>query len=643
MYYYNPNKVTAYCLRYIFYIIYLSAISLLLFTILLNSWIGDDAMIMFRQVWNLLSGVGITFNFGQRVQAFSHPLWFWVVALFGFITRELFLTTTLISVVFTLSSTLILVKTEYVLNERRLVWITPIVFLPFSWAFIDYSTSGLENALSYFLVSMLLYLLARVNAKDNLKTIFFILSLLLLNRLDYAVLFLPLALYLIWQSGSIQQFYQGIWPGALLIICWFIFATYYFGFPLPNTYYAKLNAGYPTDEVLSRGWDYLISMKSDLVSIIIIIAATFLSLISRNKILIALTFGQLLYIGYIYQAGGDFMLGRFFAILVFLSIGQIILFLGIFKKWNLMTKNYLILTILILVIFIGLFQRYPFLLSKDSYESRGPYFGVDYTDFHIVDEKMFYYQKYGLFSPTRNSWPVIKSQSELRPSKYKLTCGGIGLFSILVQSHYIIDQCALTDPFISRIPALQTDIWRIGHHYRKTPTEYGEYITGNVKEIIDQDLNPYLKDITLVSTGDLADIKRLSAIWRVNSGYYSDTDFSKYISKEIWVPRTLKEKIFQIDNWENGLRDVFFNGKLTIQSNEKLLANALSITTDLGFEYEIFVNDILVKNFIQKNEAKPANVEFPEPVLVHSVKLNAINYTANNLPENRIFELNLHK
>ena len=643
MIYYTPSKAISLCSHYKFHLISLLAISLLLFTILHNSWVGDDAMIMFRQVWNLLSGDGITFNFGQRVQAFSHPLWFWIISLFGFITRELFLTTTLVSVALSLSSVLILVRTEYVLNKNNLIWVTPIVFLPFSWAFIDYSTSGLENALSYLLVSILLYNLTQSNIKEKLRTSFFILSLLLLNRLDYAVLFLPVALYLIWNCRSFYQICHGIWPGVLLLICWFIFATYYFGFPLPNTYYAKLNTGYPTDEVIIRGWDYLLSMKKDPNSVIIIVVATILSLLSRNMILITLTIGQLLYIGYIFQAGGDFMLGRFFAILVFLSIGQIIFSLSLIKKWSLVLKNYLVLSILVSIICIGFFQRYPFLLSVDNYKSRGPFLGLDHPDSHIVDEKMYYYHEFGLFSPKRNSWPTIKSQPLSQPSNYKFTCGGIGLFSISDPSRYLIDQCALTDPFIARIPAFQTEIWRIGHHYRKTPTEYGEYITGNVDKILDDNLNPYLMDVTLISTGSLTDINRLSAIWRVNSGYYSNTNFSKYISKDVWVPRTLKKKIIQVENWENGLENIYFNGELTIQSNNELLATALNITTDLGFEYEIFVNDILVKKFIQKNEAKPANIEFPEPILVHSVKLNAINYVANKLPENRIFELNLHR
>ena len=138
---------------------------------------------------------------------------------------------------------------------------------------------------------------------------------------------------------SIKEFIYAIWPGTLLILSWFLFSTFYFGFPLPNTYYAKLNAGYPLDEILIRGWDYLVSMNKDLNSFFIIITAIILTIISRSKILICLSVGQLLYIGYIVQAGGDFMLGRFFAILVFLSVGQIILSFSLIKKLELCDKK----------------------------------------------------------------------------------------------------------------------------------------------------------------------------------------------------------------------------------------------------------------------------------------------------------------
>ena len=421
------NKIMELSSHYKFYFLSSLAIPLLLYTVLINAWVGDDAQITFRQVWNFLSGDGITFNYMQRVQAFTHPLWFWIVSLFGFITQEIFATTVAISVGFTILGVLLLVMIEFSQkNNNSLMYVSTIVFLPFSWAFIDYSTSGLENPLSYFLVGLLLYLMNKSEFHKNLQNLFLILSLLVLNRLDYMILFLPLAFYLMVNIRSIKEFIHAIWPGALLILSWFLFSTFYFGFPLPNTYYAKLNAGYPINEILIRGWDYLMSMNKDINSIFIIISAIILTIISRSKILICLSIGQLLYIGYIVQAGGDFMLGRFFAILVFLSVGQIILSFSLIKNWSFATKNNLKIAMLFIVIIVGLFQRFPFLFSVNNPESRAPFTNLSNYDSHIIDEKVYYYEQYGLFSPWRFTWPRIRPQSEVLPSKYFNLCGFVG-------------------------------------------------------------------------------------------------------------------------------------------------------------------------------------------------------------------------
>src|SRR4051812_35898548 len=50
------------------------------YVFLANAWIGDDAYITFRVVWNFVHGYGLTFNPDERVQAFTHPLWTFVIA-----------------------------------------------------------------------------------------------------------------------------------------------------------------------------------------------------------------------------------------------------------------------------------------------------------------------------------------------------------------------------------------------------------------------------------------------------------------------------------------------------------------------------------------------------------------------------------
>jgi arabinofuranosyltransferase len=50
-------------------------------TLLRTAWISDDALITTRTVLNLLGGYGASFNIDERVQAYTHPLWFLILFL----------------------------------------------------------------------------------------------------------------------------------------------------------------------------------------------------------------------------------------------------------------------------------------------------------------------------------------------------------------------------------------------------------------------------------------------------------------------------------------------------------------------------------------------------------------------------------
>ena len=86
---------------------------------LITSWISDDAQISFRSILNFISGSGITFNYGERVQVFTHPLWFLVLSGFVAITRELFTTVTLVSVFFSILAIVLLICTEINLSKNK--------------------------------------------------------------------------------------------------------------------------------------------------------------------------------------------------------------------------------------------------------------------------------------------------------------------------------------------------------------------------------------------------------------------------------------------------------------------------------------------------------------------------------------------
>ena len=70
---------------------------LLALVLLSNAWMVDDAYITFRTIDNLASGHGLTWNPGERVQVYTHPLWMFAIALLYLVTSELFFTVSLVS------------------------------------------------------------------------------------------------------------------------------------------------------------------------------------------------------------------------------------------------------------------------------------------------------------------------------------------------------------------------------------------------------------------------------------------------------------------------------------------------------------------------------------------------------------------
>src|SRR3990172_6965827 len=74
-----------------------------------KAWVSDDAYIAFRTVDNIVHGHGPTWNPGERVQAYTHPLWMLLVSALHAVTHEMFFTSILLSLAVSLLAVLVLV------------------------------------------------------------------------------------------------------------------------------------------------------------------------------------------------------------------------------------------------------------------------------------------------------------------------------------------------------------------------------------------------------------------------------------------------------------------------------------------------------------------------------------------------------
>src|SRR5207245_3096218 len=105
-----------------------------------NSWVGEDAYITGRTVWNVLHGYGLRWNVAERVQAYTHPLWLMVITPFYWLTGEPYFTSIAVSIALALTTVWL------ILRRAPSAWSAAagLTVLIGSRAFIDYSTSGLE-------------------------------------------------------------------------------------------------------------------------------------------------------------------------------------------------------------------------------------------------------------------------------------------------------------------------------------------------------------------------------------------------------------------------------------------------------------------------------------------------------------------
>jgi arabinofuranosyltransferase len=305
--------------------------------------------------------------------------------------------------------------------------------------------------------------------------------------------------------------------GTLPITLWTSFSILYYGFPFPNTAYAKLNTGIPIIYLIKQGTKYYYnSLSNDPVCLLIIISTITLAISSRIKIYIITSTGIFLYMMYIVRIGGDFMSGRFFSVPFLLST---ILLLNIYNK----TELYKILTIFVLVIIISS----PFSPIRITM-----WFDHKFTDHYgIADEKGYYYQRSSLLNSLNYNDMSDNIRTKIDTNKKNLTVSEtIGYSSFYLNKDiYIIDRLGLADPLLSKLPVpcpkqwnLSSDHsrWRIGHFTRSIPKGYKDSIRAKKNLIKDPNLKIFYDKLLIITRGNIFDYERLKNIYLINTGAF---------------------------------------------------------------------------------------------------------------------------
>jgi len=126
-----------------------AVIALALVIVLRAAWLSDDAMITVRCILNALHGYGPNYNIDERVQAYTHPLWFLCATLVTAATGNSWMALLALSLAcLMLSLWLVAVP----IGRAGPAGFATCLLLLASKAFVDFSTSGLEAPLSNVLL-----------------------------------------------------------------------------------------------------------------------------------------------------------------------------------------------------------------------------------------------------------------------------------------------------------------------------------------------------------------------------------------------------------------------------------------------------------------------------------------------------------
>ena len=485
---------------------------LLLVALVRTAWVCDDAYITFRVADNLVHGFGPTWNVAERVQAFTNPLWMFLVAAGQALTGAVYHAALLLSLLCTVAAAVLLVRgTSRSMAGAALA----ILALACSRAFTDYSTSGLENPLTHLLLVAVfaVYLRRDQHRPRDVLLIWSLASLCCVNRLDSALLVAPVLGLVLLRERSWRHLGAAL-AGLVPLACWLLFALLYYGFALPNTAYAKLTTCLPRAELLNHGAHYLQqSLRADPVTAVTLGLGLVLPVVLGRWRCLPLVAGAVLYLAYVVYIGGDFMRGRFLAAPLLCCAVALSRCLPAPPRVALPALAALILAAV-------LSPQVPALSSADH----GPSPGQDLGFAGVADERAFYYELTGLLrqqgagQQPDNLW-VAEGIAARRQQMPLAIRDNLGLFGYHAGPRvHVLDEFGLADPLLARLCPRAGERWRAGHQPRSISADYRRTLERSQVAMGDANLARYLNQLWLVTRGELWSGARLAAIWRLNTG-----------------------------------------------------------------------------------------------------------------------------
>jgi arabinofuranosyltransferase len=496
----------------------LGALALLyLISVVRFGWASDDGFITARSIHNLLAGHGLAVNPGHRVQSYTSPLWMLLCLPLQALAGP-YLGLVLAGLACSVAFAVVVVR-----GFRDRPWAGAMVLAAAgaSSCFLTFSTSGLENPLAHLLLA--LFCQARLRAPREplvTPTTFALAGLIFLTRFDYVLLIAPsLAVAVIaplrpWSPSALRAQLRRSLGFVIPVGLWLAFATFYYGFPFPNTAYAKLNTSIPLSSRLEQGVSYLVdAVYRDPILVLFPLIAAFVVLRARaSRPAKELLAGVALYLAYVAWIGGDFMGGRFltaaFAVTLLVAAHDV----GGADGYG--------------PAFMKLATVAAFLMGLPSLADRRVDRGTECSipPTGIVDERGCYVEHTGLAMNLRQAkWRTHGYLADYRKALEGMDGSNVVVFDLVGMAPFgdprpvhIVEHYALSEPLLARIRFAATSQWRPGHLHRDLPAGYLDTLKTGRNTIEDRCLHRLHDRLALVTTGPLFSAQRFATILALN-------------------------------------------------------------------------------------------------------------------------------
>jgi arabinofuranosyltransferase len=395
--------------------------------------VQDDAYICFRYASNFLSGEGLVYNSGERVEGYTDFLWILLLIFFKKILGVDFLNTArFLGVVGGISIFFLIFMINRRLEGRRpiLIFGCVAILLLFNQSLSYWSVAGLETMA---FASMAIASLLCEYWRPNLTGPLLIIATLL--RPEGALVFFIIMLnrIIVKRRFPIQLFLTYLIP----LIPYAIFKLIYYGSILPNPFYAKSGLGI---EYIISGLEYFWQFASTLGVFGLIFVPLILAAKRLWKRYSLLYLYVVIYIIYIILIGGDVLKVYRFTI----PVVPIIYFLFVISLDEILSsllKNlswHRILPSCIMIMIVCIIGVSSFMLSRNHIRA--------YRNLELgLTEKMQFISR--------------MLRKHMGPN-FTVAASTIGVLGYELQGHKVTDMLGLTDSYIAKnpeiIPGLQS-------------------------------------------------------------------------------------------------------------------------------------------------------------------------------------------